>query len=188
MTSLNVHDVSGNGIAIGDGGNTSWPPHQCMDNVVTDCVVSHAGQEYTGAVGVNAGFNINLVLSHNTVTDVPYGAISIGAGAARAGYARNNTLSNNRISRFMLKMVDSAGIYVTGRQPGSRMHRNFISEQVRCSRSHLPHGGSSACRLALARLRAVQPQQRAAKQLLIRKLLFLNFIGADRTRATAAAL
>ena len=52
-----------------------------------------------------------------------------GAGAARAGYAHSNTVSYNSISRFMLKMVDSAGIYVTGRQPHSRMQFNFISEQ-----------------------------------------------------------
>merc|ERR1711884_119865 len=26
-------------------------------------------------------------------------------------------------------MQDSAGIYLTGRQPGSRIHRNFISQQ-----------------------------------------------------------
>jgi hypothetical protein len=29
----------------------------------------------------------------------------------------------------MLKMVDSAAVYVMGRQPGSRIHHNFISEQ-----------------------------------------------------------
>ena len=129
LLGLDVVDVSGNGIAIGASrGNDSWP-FQCVDNEVSDCVVTHAGQEYTGAVGIQAGYNIALTISHNTVTDVPYGAISVGAGAARPGYAHNNTISYNKIARFMLKMVDSAAIYVTGRQPGSRIHRNFITEQ-----------------------------------------------------------
>jgi hypothetical protein len=110
-----------------------------VGNAVTDCVVSHVGQDYTGAVGLNAGYNAGLVLSHNTVTDVPYGAISVGAGAARAGYAHNNTVSYNKIARFMLRMEDSAGIYVTGRQSGSRMHRNFISQQGLTGLEPAPH-------------------------------------------------
>ena len=130
VTGLDVHDVSGNGIAVdGSVGGNASAPSQCEDNAVTDCIISHAGQEYTGAVGIQAGFNIGLVLSHNTVTNLPYGAISVGAGAARPGYAHTNTIAYNKIARFMLKMVDSAGIYVTGRQPGSRMYHNFISEQ-----------------------------------------------------------
>ena len=76
---------------------------------MADCVISHAGQEYTGAVGINAGYNARLTVTHNTITDLPYGAISVCAGAARAGYAHSNTVSYCKISRFMLKMVDSAG-------------------------------------------------------------------------------
>jgi hypothetical protein len=138
MSRLDVYDVSGNGITIGSHGNDSWP-FQTVDNVVTDCVVSRVGQEYSGAVGVNAGYNTGLTLSHNTVTDVPYGALSVGAGAARAGYAHNNTISYNKIARFMLKMVDSAAIYVTGRQPGSHMYRNFILQQGLSGLEPSPH-------------------------------------------------
>jgi malic enzyme len=110
--------------------------------VVFDCIISYAGQEYTGAVGIQAGYNARLMLVHNTITDLPYGAISVGAGAARAGYAHSNIVAYNSISRFMLKMVDSAGVYVTGRQPGSQIHHNYISDQgeqhkQKISRVHL---------------------------------------------------
>ena len=124
MAGLRVRDVSGNGIAIGASCGNDSRPFQSVDNAVTDCVVSHAGQEYTGAVGINAGYNVGLVLSHNTVTNVPYGAFSVGAGAARAGYARNNTVSYNRIARFMLKMsVQTPGMLILFGTLSSRMCR-----------------------------------------------------------------
>ena len=113
MAGLRVRDVSGNGIAIGASRGNDSRPFQSVDNTVTDCVVSYAGQEYTGAVGVTAGYNVGLVLSHNTVENVPYGAFSVGAGAARPGYARNNTVSYNRVARFMLKMsVQTLGMLI----------------------------------------------------------------------------
>ena len=79
------------------------------------------------------------MISHNTVTDLPYGAVSVGAGAARAGYARNNTIAHNRLARFMLRMQDSAAVYVTGRQPNSRVYRNYISEQGLTGLEPPPH-------------------------------------------------
>ena len=80
---------------------------------MTDCVVPYAGQEYTSAVGANAWYNVGLVLSHNTVENDSYGAFSVGAGAARPGYARNDTASYNRVARFMLKMsVQTLGVLV----------------------------------------------------------------------------
>lgn len=48
-------------------------------------------------------------------------------------------VSYNRIARFMLKMQDSAGIYVTGRQPGSSIFRNYISEQGLTGLEPPPH-------------------------------------------------
>ena len=76
-----------------------------MDNAVTDCVIPCAGQEYTSAVGANARYNVGLVLSHNTVENDPYGAFSVGAGAARPGHARNDTASYNRMSVQTLGML-----------------------------------------------------------------------------------
>ena len=118
MTMLDVSDVSGNGIMVGGHGNDT-AEFQSVHNVVSDCVVEYAAQEFTGCVAVYAGYNLGLLLTHNTVTDLPYGGFSVGAGAARAGYARDNVLSFNRVERWMGKMQDSAAIYVTGRQPGS---------------------------------------------------------------------
>lgn len=128
MTMLDISDVSGNGIMVGDHGNDT-AEFQSVQNVVSDCVVRFAAREFTGCVGVYAGYNLGLLLTHNTVTDLSYGGFSIGAGAARPGYARDNVLSFNRVERWMGKMQDSAAIYVTGRQPGSVMKGNFLSGQ-----------------------------------------------------------
>ena len=138
LSRLDVVDVSGNGIAIGD---ISWQRQlavQCVDNEVSDCVVTRAGQEYTGAVAIQAGYNVALNISHNTVTGSPTEQ-SAWVLELHGLDAHSNTISYNEIARFMLKMVDSAAIYVTGRQPGSRIYRNFITEQGLTGLEPQPH-------------------------------------------------
>jgi len=128
ISGTTVADVSGNGIVVGNSRNTS-APFQSTDNTVEDCEIDRVGQEFTDASAIVAGYSIRLDISHNTLTNLPYGGINIGAGAAHPGYARNNTVTFNRIDNWMLRMQDSAGIHVTGRQPGSMIRSNFISRQ-----------------------------------------------------------
>ena len=139
LTQLHIKDVSGNGIMIGTHPDTAVTALQSTNNRVVDCLVDRAGQEFTGCCGIVAGYNIGLNISHNTVNDMPYGGISVGAGASHPGYARDNTIAYNRVCGWMLKMQDSAGVYVTGRQPGSRMHRNFLSGQRLSGLEPPPH-------------------------------------------------
>ena len=139
LEQLHIKDVSGNGITVGTHPDTSVTALQSTNNRVIDCLVERVGQEFTGCCGVVAGYNIGLNISHNTINDMPYGGISVGAGAARPGYARDNTIAYNRVFGWMLKMQDSAGVYVSGRQPGSRMHRNFLSGQRLSGLEPPPH-------------------------------------------------
>ena len=81
MAGLEVRDVSGNGLVVATFPNAS-APFQSVDNSITDCVVTGAGAEFTGCCAIVAQYNIGLNLSHNTLSELPYGGISVGAGAA----------------------------------------------------------------------------------------------------------
>ena len=69
-----------------------------------DSVIERAGQEFTGSCGVVAGYNIRLNFCHNTVVDLPYGGISVGAGAAHAGCVVVGTLFER--SHFGSRLID----------------------------------------------------------------------------------
>ena len=125
-----VSDTSCSGVQIGIGDYTgNDTAAQCTGNRVVGNSIARAGQEYSGCVGVFAGCNVGLDVSHNTIAEMPYGAVSVGCGASHALYARDNVVSHNAISRWMLRMQDSGAIYMDGVQPNSSVHHNYMSRQ-----------------------------------------------------------
>jgi hypothetical protein len=164
VSASHISDTSCAGVNI-DGYYSSDPAFpdawRSTNNSVTGTVVAFTAREYTGCVGIQAGWvglaftfpylpnspgaysyelcpskparprscNQGLQIAHNTISTTTYGAVSVGCGAAHAGYARDNSVAYNLIEGWMLGMQDSGAVYMTGVQPGSSVHHNYMRHQ-----------------------------------------------------------
>ena len=116
------HDISGAGVQIGSFND---PLGAVLDtnNTVSNTIVNKAGAEFHGAAGINVGYTQGTVLTHNDVSNLTYGAISMGWGWSRHACASCtnagwNTIAYNRAHNYKLVLNDGGGIYMV-RAPGS---------------------------------------------------------------------
>lgn len=119
------HDLGGNGINLGDTSQSDT----ASGLLVTECGVSDVGRILPGAVGIWAGIVQGVSILNNHVHDCPYTGISIGwkwdDSETPAG---DNRVVDNRIEFVMQTLSDGGGIYTLGRQPGSVLGGNQISD------------------------------------------------------------
>ena len=73
-------DVSAAAVQIGMYHNhdATQPAQQDLGNVVTNSVIQWCAIEYAGHVGVIVGYAANTVISHNRVSNLTYGGLSVG--------------------------------------------------------------------------------------------------------------
>ncbi len=119
-----VTDGSGQGIAIDadPGGGTG-----SINIVVTGNRVDHVGIDYTGSVGIMAGYVNGARIEHNAVSDLPYSGISVGWGwTSAANPSGNNIIRANDVHDVMQQHDDGAAIYLLSRQPGTIVSENYI--------------------------------------------------------------
>lgn len=139
-----------------------FPSHQ---NLIEDNKISGVGVLHFEGTGILAYQTSNTSISRNLVEDVSYLGISLGwdwlgeHGDIIKNIAlncaiikekkkevplsifknnisgRNNLISRNIVRRAMTKLVDGAGIYLVGSQPGTKITSNFIHEITK--RDHL---------------------------------------------------
>lgn len=149
-------DIGGNAVSLG---GFSFPDHDLLpqgatgttvklakrhlseNNSVTYNAINNAASVYWGSVGIRVGYTARTDVSHNTLTNLPYSAISFGwgwgfGGAEIAGTIyledgmalfRDNTITYNRIENIMLKLFDGGGIYTLGRNDNSFIQNNYIA-------------------------------------------------------------
>lgn len=86
-----------------------------------------AWQEY-GGCAVVMNYSLNGKISHNTINDTKYSAISVGWGWKRDAYPflENNEVSSNYISNAINLLSDGSAIYLVGCQPNSKVFDNYI--------------------------------------------------------------
>ena len=86
-----------------------------------------AWQEY-GGCAVVMNYSLNGKISHNTIRDTKYSAISVGWGWKSDAYPflANNEVSYNYISNAINLMSDGSAIYLVGCQPNSSVFDNYI--------------------------------------------------------------
>ena len=101
---------------------------------MTHTVVHRAAAEYSGFAGLQVGYTQRTTLAHNDVSNLTYGALSIGWGWARheawdATNAGWNVISSNRIHDYKRTLNDGGGIYMLGPQNGSIIERNHVYDQ-----------------------------------------------------------
>lgn len=130
-------DIGGNAVNVGEdhqrkieGRNwyESAPEQVPTNNRIAGCVLSRCGVVLPGSVAIWAALNKQLEISGNTISDCPYTGISLGwIWNDRPSPAAENDVHDNQITRVMQVLSDGGGVYTLGRQPGSRIASNSIS-------------------------------------------------------------
>jgi len=107
-------------------------------NTISDNLIFESGREYVDSAAIFVGFTSRTDVSHNTINDVPWSGIAIGWGwglldqgmfpglpCGQSGMWGNfttptansgNSISFNRITRFLQNRWDGGAIYSTGQQ------------------------------------------------------------------------
>jgi hypothetical protein len=134
-------DISDNAISIGNIDAANYNPSNAANRVtnyiVSNNIISRVGQDMTDSVGIFGGYVNNLMISHNTLFDLPYTPISVGwgwgapeeTGTYNADAVGSNSIISNRISNYMNVNHDGGGIYTLGRQDNSSIKFNYINGQ-----------------------------------------------------------
>ncbi len=146
ITRSHIHDISGNGVSIGEGndrlsGGVPWwvsvPEEVSRNNRVSHSLIENCGIQFHGAVGIWCGLVANTVIEHNEIRDLPYTGISVGwMWTADPTPCRENTIHANHIHHILNILSDGGGIYSLGLQPGSRITKNRIHDvQVNAGRA-----------------------------------------------------
>lgn len=133
-----IRDVGGNGINLGEDSSRhvngkiwyqSVPQQISTGNTVERCEISFCGQMLPGSVGIWAALNKQLKILSNNIHDTPYTGISLGwIWSQTPSPAGENIIRGNKIEFVMQTLSDGGGIYTLGRQPGSIIENNTISD------------------------------------------------------------
>lgn len=127
-------DISAAGVQIGGYKNAlaTNPAEQDLGNAVTNSVLQWCAIEYAGHVGLIVGYAANTVISHNRISNLTYGGVSVGWGwtTYASTFATNNTISHNDIGPYKSLLQDGGGIYMLGPQNNSRIFNNYVHDQL----------------------------------------------------------
>mmetsp|Transcript_47937 Transcript_47937/g.155487 ORF Transcript_47937/g.155487 Transcript_47937/m.155487 type:complete len:629 (-) Transcript_47937:20-1906(-) len=97
---------------------------------VVDNTIRSAALELRGAAAIFAGYVRDTTISHNSVAETGYTAISLGWGwgthvLGRQTFMRNNHVLSNRMERVVSALNDGGCIYTLGPQPNSTVSLNY---------------------------------------------------------------
>jgi len=127
------HNLAGGAIFVGD---TVAAPANDADraggNQVLRNAISNIALDYRDNVAIMGGFNNGLVIENNSISHVPYTAISVGWGWNYEGEGdvqRDIHIRGNNISDFMRVLHDGGAIYTQAQSPGSSVTENYIDYQ-----------------------------------------------------------
>jgi len=137
-------DLGAGGIKIGETAIRQDATEQAQGNEISDCHIHEGGKMFQSAIGVWIGQSPNNRIVHNLIHDFYYTGISIGwTWGYGPALATNNLVEWNHIHHIgvqsdgdpssvaVLRRVDGpvlsdmAGIYMLGKQPGTRVVNNL---------------------------------------------------------------
>ena len=128
-------DISGNSINVGGimkSDHAASAATMVQGITVANNVITEIGVEYHDNVGIFLGFTRNVVVTHNTIHDVPYTGISFGWGWGAMDWhypshsVGRNTISYNLIHDVMQSNHDGGAIYSLGQQPRLTVIGNYM--------------------------------------------------------------
>lgn len=138
IVNCNIEHVGGNGINLGEDNSRrvqgkTWfqsaPQQIPTGNKVERCQISFCGEMLPGSVGIWAALQKRLDITGNHIHDTPYTGISLGwIWSQTPSPAGENKIRNNHIEFVMQVLSDGGGIYTLGRQPGSIIENNTITD------------------------------------------------------------
>ena len=129
-----LFDLSASAVAMGrvDTWHVTDPALQEVGNVVEECWIHDTAREFHGAAAIWAGFWKGGRIVANTIERTSYAGVHVGWGwALDEGYSAQNEVGFNRIDHHMQVLSDGGGVYVTGPQPGTTIHDNYVSGRPR---------------------------------------------------------
>jgi parallel beta-helix repeat protein len=126
-------DLGAGGIKIGETAIRKEVAEQAGANEISDCRIYDGGKTFQSAIGVWIGQSPNNRIVHNVIHDFYYTGISIGwTWGYGPALASNNIVEFNHIHHIGVKsdgdgpvLSDMAGIYMLGKQPGTRVVNNL---------------------------------------------------------------
>lgn len=133
ITRCHLYDLGAGGIRLGETAIRKTEHEMTRDNEVSDCRIHHGGKMFQSAIGVWIGQSPGNTLSHNLIHDFYYTGISIGwTWGYGPALASNNIVEFNHIHHIGVAsdgdgpvLSDMAGIYMLGKQPGTRVVNNL---------------------------------------------------------------
>lgn len=126
-------DLGAGGIKIGETTLRQDAAEQAGANEISDCRIYDGGKTFQSAIGIWIGQSPNNRIAHNLIHDFYYTGISIGwTWGYGPALASNNLVEFNHIHHIGVKsdgdgpvLSDMAGIYMLGKQPGTRVVNNL---------------------------------------------------------------
>ncbi|ANH80266.1 hypothetical protein A8C56_04045 [Niabella ginsenosidivorans] len=142
-------DIGGTGIQggyFGENGEEIHKPYNpkdqrvvCENITIANNLITDAGNEDWGCVGIGMGFSKNITIERNEIENVPYSGISMGWGWTPAkNIMEHNRIRLNRIHHYGRTNYDCAGIYTLSAQPGTVIEENYIDSIYKAPYAHLP--------------------------------------------------
>lgn len=142
------NDLAGSGILLGGLEDKDKNPSErtykstiSCDNKITDNLIYDIGVTYASECGIVRGYTYRTEISHNTIFNTPYTAISVGWGWGgneleqatidkmnrMGGFYTGNVVACNRIDNCMTLLQDGGAIYSLGRQDNHMILGNYIT-------------------------------------------------------------
>ena len=128
-----LSDLGAGGIKIGEGTIRTNAADVAQANEVADCRIHGGGKVFQSAIGVWIGQSPNNRIVHSLIYDFYYTGISVGwTWGYGPALASNNVVEFNHIHHIGVMsdgdgpvLSDMAGIYMLGKQPGTRVVNNL---------------------------------------------------------------
>lgn len=140
-----ITDVSGTAISIGSFDHEKNTALSCENIQIKNNLIRRAAIEYRSCAGISFYYDAGVEICQNTISDLPYTAISggWGWGALPTGRAGSNVICHNHIENVMCTLSDGGGIYILGEQRNTVIKENYINKVNRRSAALYSDNGSA---------------------------------------------
>lgn len=130
FTHNEITHLGAGGFRVNGGTEKNHPLERTSDNVISDNVLAHYGQEYPSAVGVLLMHTSGNRVAHNDIHHGWYTGVSIGWNwGYQRSISRDNVVEFNHIHHIGQGLLSDMGaIYTLGPSPGTVLRNNLIHD------------------------------------------------------------
>jgi len=130
ITGNEISYLGAGGFRVNGGTEKDHPLERTTDNVISDNVLHHYGQEYPSAVGVLLMHTSGNRVAHNDIHHGWYTGVSIGWNwGYQRSISRDNIVEFNHIHHIGQGLLSDMGaIYTLGLAPGTVLRNNLIHD------------------------------------------------------------